>query len=134
MYKLIIAGGRDFNDEAVLVEAFNTYLDKYELEDSEVEVISGTAKGADSLGAELARHNNIAVKEFPAQWQDMSDPCVPKQNSYGTYNALAGMKRNKQMGEYADGALIFWNGKSTGTKDMINQMISLRKEVVVIRY
>lgn len=28
----------------------------------------------------------------------------------------AGHKRNTQMAEYADGAIIFWDGKSKGSK------------------
>ncbi len=135
MYKLIIAGGRDFNDEPVMIAAFNKFVRESGLQDSNVEVVSGTAKGADSLGAELAKSNGIALKEFPADWKNLAvTPCRIKAGAYGQYNALAGMNRNKQMGEYADGALIFWNGSSTGTKDMINQMISLRKEVIVVRY
>ena len=128
--RLIVAGGRDFSDKKLMQEALNDYT----FDTTSLEIVSGTAKGADSLGAQLARANNIPVKEFPADWQDMSEPCVKRFNGYGTYNALAGMKRNHQMGDYATHLIAFWDGKSTGTKDMIEYMRSLNKPFKVIGY
>lgn len=134
MYKLIIAGGRDFNQEALMISAIQELMDKDTFTEDNLEIVSGTARGADNLGAQLARANNIPVKEFPADWKDMSLPVVRKHNQYGEYNALAGMKRNHKMGDYADGLLAFWDGKSKGTKDMIAYMHTLNKPIAVIHY
>ena len=38
------------------------------------------------------------------------------------------------MAKYADKAIIFWDGKSVGSKDMIDRMEKLGKEVRVIYY
>ena len=127
--KLIVAGGRGFNDEPLMRKELNRIC-----KDISVEIVSGMAKGADLLAYNLAKSNNIPVKEFHANWQDMSEPCVTGHNSYGTYNKLAGHKRNHQMGDYADILIAFWDGKSAGTKEMIEYMTTLNKPVHVIKY
>ena len=134
MYKLIIAGGRNFSNEYLLFTEVTKFLKDFDIKEQNLEVVSGMAKGADSLGYQLALHNKIDTSKFYADWKDMSEPCVVKQNSHGTYNALAGMKRNHKMGEYANGLIAFWDGKSRGTKDMIEFMRTLNKDVRVITY
>ncbi len=135
MYKLIIAGGRDFTDKEAVVDTINSLEDQGLFTTEQLEIVSGMAKGADMTGYELAFENGLAVEPFHADWDDMSEPCVRKVNKYGNeYNALAGMKRNHKMGDYADGLLAFWNGTSTGTKDMIDYMRKLGKHVTVVRY
>ncbi|MGL4252945.1 MAG: hypothetical protein ACRCR2_02650, partial [Fusobacteriaceae bacterium] len=77
----------------------------------------------------------LQTKEFPADWQDMSEPCVVKYTRTGSaYNALAGMKRNTQMMEAACSLIAFWDGHSRGTKDMIDKMTKANKRVRVIKY
>ena len=66
------------------------------------------------------------LKQFPADWNNITVPgAVIKYNSYGKYNALAGHQRNAKMGDYADALIAVWNGKSTGTRNMIKYMKSL---------
>lgn len=81
------------------------------------EVVSGAARGADSLGELFAKENNIPVKQFPADW-----------NAHGR---AAGPIRNRQMAEYADVLIAFWDGKSPGTKNMIETMLKKGKIVKV---
>jgi hypothetical protein len=69
------------------------------------EVVSGTARGADRAGEEWAIANQIPVRRFPADW-----------NRYGK---SAGPRRNEEMANYADALVAFWDGKSKGTKHMI---------------
>ncbi len=57
--------------------------------------------------------NNIPVKEMPADW-----------NRYGN---SAGPMRNRQMAEYADAAVIIWDGYSRGTRNMVENMIRRKK-------
>lgn len=112
MFKLIIAGGRDFNDYDLL----KSKLDRLLQNKTDVEIVSGKARGADSLGERYAREMGYPIKEFPANW-----------NKYGK---SAGYIRNKEMAEYADGCVCFWDGDSKGTKHMIDlaeeKNISLR--------
>jgi hypothetical protein len=129
--KLIIAGGRDFKDRELMLKSIRQFTSQH---GPIQEVVSGEADGADVMGAKIARAHSIKVEPFVPDWKDMSEPCVVKRNQYGEYNALAGMKRNKKMGNYADALLAFWDGKSTGTKDMIDYMRKLGKPVHVVMY
>jgi len=112
--KIIIAGGRDFNNYYILEKVLNSFKELID------EVISGDARGADELGARWATYNNIPVNHFPADWD--------------YYGHAAGFIRNIEMGEYADAAICFWNGKSKGTEHMIKTMKNLKKPYKVFNY
>jgi ABC-type enterochelin transport system substrate-binding protein len=114
--KVIIAGGRNFNDYNKLRESCDNIL----VNQKEVEIVSGTAAGADTLGERYAQEKGYEVKKFPAQWD--------------LYGKSAGYKRNQQMAEYADGLIAFWDGKSRGTKHMIDIATNKGLKVRVIRY
>jgi hypothetical protein len=136
MVRVIIAGSRSFNNyeflESRVREVFRDltlkgYLTGIPRNDIlNIEIISGKANGADTLGERFADKYGIAIKPFPADWNDFSEPCVVKYNKFGKpYNALSGNNRNKAMADYAfsgnPGVLIaFWDGKSPGTKNMID--------------
>jgi len=83
-------------------------------------VVSGTARGADKWGERYARRFNYIITKFPADW-----------NKYGK---SAGYIRNKQMAEYADHLIAFWDGESKGTKHMINLATKQGIIVDVIEY
>lgn len=102
MFKVIVAGSRTFNDYGLLKEKLDYYLSNYK----NVEIVSGTAKGADQYGERYAKEKGFSIKKFPAQWDK--------------YGKKAGYLRNKQMAEYADALVAFWDGKSKGTKIMID--------------
>ena len=110
--KYIIAGGRDFTNYTVMAKI----LKEFDIDT----VISGCARGADTLGAEWAAKNGIPLQTFPAYWD--------------TYGKAAGFIRNAEMGDYADSAIIFWDGKSKGTKHMIQTMKRLKKPYYVYSY
>jgi len=113
--KVIIAGSREFSD-------FNLLREKCEeiISSEEVEIVSGTAKGADKMGEEYAKAKGYQIKRFPANW-----------NKYGK---SAGYLRNKEMAEYADSAIIFWDGSSKGTKHMIDLAKDKGLKVNIILY
>ena len=135
MIKLIIAGGRDFNKRSTVLRVLIDWLQARGLSKFDVEIVSGLAKGPDTIGLEIAKSNRIAYKEFPADWKNLEiEGAVIKSNAYGKYNARAGITRNHEMGDYADELLAFWDGMSTGTCDMIEYMKKLGKVVTVIPY
>jgi hypothetical protein len=117
--KLIVAGGRDFDDYDGLSTILNRLADD-EFKDNSVSLVSGMAKGADALGYMFAHKNNVKVYEFHADW-----------NRHGK---RAGYLRNEEMGQFADALVAFWDGDSKGTKHMIDYMIELGKHVTVIEY
>jgi hypothetical protein len=113
----IIAGGRKLNTYDYVRDAANESGFKIE------EVVSGTADGIDVCGELFALNNKLKLKRFPAQWDDLTvKNCVVKVNNFGKqYNALAGHNRNKEMAEYATHLILIWDGKSTGSANMLKQ-------------
>lgn len=134
MKRVIVAGGRNFNDYELLKKELISLKEKYK----DLEIVSGNAKGADMLGERFSRDFNCRLRVFQAKWNDLSEPCLLRENRYGKYNALAGIKRNEQMLQYAkedNGMLLaFWDGKSRGTNDMINRSRKAGLEVKVVKY
>jgi hypothetical protein len=114
--KLIVAGSRDFSDYDLLQKSINEICNKYNI----TEIVSGTARGADSLGELYAKDNGILCSKFPAEWD--------------RYGKSAGHKRNYDMAKYADIAIVFWDEKSRGTKNMIDTMKKLKKPLIVNLY
>lgn len=133
MFKVIIAGGRDFND----YHRLKSYCKHVLQNQSNIEVVSGTADGADSLGEDFAIEFKLGLKSFPAPWNDIEGK---PENQIGTrrdgkkYWKVAGHVRNTQMAEYADALIAFWDGKSTGTKNMIDTAKKKGLKVLVWRY
>ena len=104
MFRVIIAGSRDFSDYDALKSYADAKLSNISRRDS-IEVVSGCARGADTLGERYAEERGYGIKKFPADW-----------NRYGK---SAGYLRNVEMAEYADALIAFWDGKSKGTEHMI---------------
>lgn len=140
--RVIIAGGRDFYNYTLLkkecLKIFRQLKSEgYNTNRQNIEIISGE----DTLGEVFAIQFKLDVISFPAKWNDLNvEKCVIKTNKYGKYNALAGHNRNRNMAEYASedeelGVLIaFWNGKSTGTKNMIELAEKYGLRVFVVDY
>jgi hypothetical protein len=111
-YRLIIAGGRNFGDQ----ELFRRGIDWFHAnaKPQELHIISGAARGADTMGAEYGRSNGFPVQEFPADWGNLNAPGARiKQGARGPYNAMAGFVRNEQMADAATGVLLFPGGSGT---------------------
>lgn len=108
--KTIIAGSRNFNDYDLLEAVLLKHSDI-------TEIISGCARGADSLGEKFALEHSIPIKKFPADWN--------------TYGKSAGYRRNEQMAYYGDRLIAFWDGQSKGTKHMIDLARKVGLEVEV---
>ena len=115
MFNLIIAGSRDFNDYNLLRDAVNYYLVSRNL--TEVTIVSGKARGADTLGEQYAREKGFPVLEFRADW-----------NRYGK---SAGHRRNREMAHVSQGLVAFDMG-TPGTKGMIEYAIQRGLNVLVI--
>jgi len=122
MLRIIIAGSRSFGSFTILEKECHKIFKSLSEEGylsgnvktdcANIEIISGTANGADRFGEAFALKYGIEVKRFPAQWHK--------------YGKSAGYVRNNIMAQYAAksddlGVLIaFWDGKSRGTKMMID--------------
>ena len=113
--KVIVAGSRNFKDYKLLKDTLDILLSI----NKDIEIISGGAKGADFLGEKFANENNLKLTLFPADW---------------SLDKKAGYIRNKQMAEYGDSLVAFWDGKSKGTKMMIDLAKNLNLKMKIIMY
>ena len=116
MVRIIVAGSRDFDDYDLLKEK----LDKVKAHVGIFEVVSGKARGADSLGERYAKENDLPIAEFPADWDK--------------HGKSAGYKRNAEMANYADGCIVFWDGESKGTQHMINLAKEKELNLAIVKY
>lgn len=104
-YRLIVAGSRSWTDYELMRAKLRAYWKEVIPKDAQgIEIVSGTARGADELGEKIAHACQVPCKQFPADWD--------------TFGKAAGYRRNEQMANYADGAIIFWDGKSRGSFHM----------------
>ena len=113
--KLIVAGSREFENYAIVERSINQFIQTY---GPIREIVSGTARGADQLGERYAKKHNIALKQFPANWD--------------LYGKSAGYRRNEQMAKYANACLVFWDGISRGTMHMRDLAIENHLPTVII--
>lgn len=117
--KIIIAGSRDFNDYELLDKEVSSILNSLVgVPMNNMIILSGGAKGADKLGERYSILNKFNLKKYPANWDK--------------YGKSAGFIRNAEMAKLADILIAFWDGKSKGTKDMIDRMSD--KKVYIRNY
>lgn len=95
---IAIVGSRSFNDYS-LMKSECSFIDENDT------IVSGGAKGADSLAKRLSHNIGCKYLEYPAQWD--------------LYGKSAGYRRNVDIIKRADVVLAFWDGKSKGTKHSI---------------
>ena len=107
--KLCVFGSRNFTDYLFL----KSKLDAIHNEIPITEIVSGKAKGADSLGERWAKENKVKVCEFVADWDKLGKK--------------AGPIRNEKMAKYCDKGAGFSINQSRGTANMKNNLEKLGK-------
>ena len=121
MLRLIIAGSRNFEDYKLLESSLDEFIEINSLGDPDpgVRIISGLAKGADLLGVHYAKQKGYKVEEFPANWK---------------LGRSAGPKRNLEMAKSANACIVFWDGVSKGTANMIELAKRHQLKLLVINF
>lgn len=131
---IAIIGSRDFND----YDRVNYVLSKVQNGNPKwkLVIISGGAKGADSLGEKWAEDNNCETIIFLPKWDDLTHPNARiKTNKFGKqYDANAGFRRNKDIVDNSDVVIAFWDGKSAGTKNSIDYANQIGKPVFIFYF
>jgi len=113
MIKIAIVGSREFNNYQLFREMLLSLLPN-----ETVMIVSGGAKGTDSLAERFANEYSIPFCKFPANWEK--------------YGKSAGVIRNKQITEFSDRVYAFWDNESKGTKNTIELFKSLGKGCIII--
>ena len=120
--RVIIAGSRTITNIALVELACYNAVQRWTkdgIKDYITEVVCGEASGVDQLGKELAKKANMPIKSFPANWKE--------------YGKKAGYLRNWEMANYADALIAIWDGKSPGTKMMIDLAKKKQLKVYVLQ-
>jgi hypothetical protein len=110
--RLAIIGSRTFNSFSIVEKVLDKYKSKI------TTVVSGGARGADSIGAAWANKYDKKLVVFKPNWD--------------TYGKSAGYLRNKDIIENCDGCIAFWDGKSKGTKHSFKLCKEFKKPLKVI--
>ena len=118
-FKVVIAGSRGFSNYKLLVEKCNSIL-REKKKEANIIIVSGHAKGADTLGEKYANDEKFDLEIYPAEWKK--------------FGKAAGFRRNEKMAEIADAVIAFWDGKSNGTRHMIDISKEKGLDVRVIEY
>ena len=95
----------------------NVNLEAY-IPKNALEIVSGGAVGVDSCAAEYAKYKGLRLTEF-----------LPRYESFGR---VAPILRNKEIVDYADKVIIFWDSSSRGTKSVIEYTRKIGKEFELI--
>jgi hypothetical protein len=115
--KIIVAGGRDFDDYGRMAKVLNTNLEGIK----ELILVRGDCPtGADALVKVYAEECGIDLATFEADWDQYGD--------------AAGPIRNSNMAQYGHALIAFWDMKSPGTDSMIKQARKVGIPVMIIVY
>jgi nucleoside 2-deoxyribosyltransferase len=117
--KVAVIGSREFNDRKLLYDTLTRNYDRIKL------VISGGARGADTLAVNWASDYGVPYLVFPALWHN---PFT------GEHDKGAGFRRNRQIIEQCDIVLAFWDKLSRGTAHSIGIAKELGKPVKIVEF
>lgn len=109
-----VIGSRGFNDYELVCKELNPLINEVEM------IVSGGAKGADTLGEKWANENNIQTLIFKPDW-----------NRWGK---RAGFIRNTDIVANSDYVIAFWDGASPGTLSSIKLCEKSGRKIKIVKY
>lgn len=108
-FYLLVAGSRDYDNYDEMCQALDLLLSVQVTKGRHIVIVSGGAKGADTLAERYADEHGYTAHIMPADWN--------------TYGRSAGYQRNVAMHKFISnpsdrlrGCACFWNMKSSGTR------------------
>ncbi len=116
--KILVCGGRDFTDRSLIYRLLDQVIAAMNWH--KVEIISGAARGADSLAIDWAVLREHKYTAFPADWKQ--------------YGRQAGPIRNQKMLDIGKPDLVIAFPGGRGTADMIERTRNARVKLLRIAY
>ncbi|MBE6947851.1 MAG: DUF2493 domain-containing protein [Ruminococcaceae bacterium] len=114
--RIVIAGSRDYDDYTEAKQYIELCISQIKNKYTLI-FVSGGCRGADMLGERYAEENGYPIERYPAEWSK--------------YGKAAGPKRNIKMAQISDYVICFWDGRSKGTKAMIDYARSMGKPLKI---
>jgi len=106
--KIAIVGSRKFENYTLFKEKVNECLKEWDVVSSQiVKVVSGGAKGADTLAYKWACENNIIITVYIPDWK--------------AFGKAAGILRNKSIVDDCTHMIAFPTQSGKGTQDSIKR-------------
>jgi len=119
-YRLAVVGSRSFHDYWLMEYEIDRIIKREHKPGTIFTIVSGGARGADTLAKRYAECHPVAYKEFKPDWE--------------THGKKARILRNIVVVEYSNAVLSFWNGKSKGTKHTMGYAQYKKKRLKVVRF
>lgn len=119
LFRVIVAGSRNITSKDLIFKKLDYLLAEKIKAGEAIQIISGGACGVDKIGEEYAAARGFSCKRFPADWE--------------TFGKRAGYLRNCQMANNADALIAFWDGKSPGTRHMIQIATSRQLQTRIVK-
>ena len=114
--KLAVVGSRGFTDYEILSRVIDELRKVYEI----TTIVSGGAKGADTLAEKYASDHGLELDIFPAKWKELGKK--------------AGYARNHDIWNNSDFGVAFWDGQSKGTAHSFAIAKNQNKKLFVFNY
>lgn len=112
--RIAIIGSRGFNNYTLLQSTLEKYKDKITV------VVSGGARGADTLGEQWAKENDKDTDIYLPDWDK--------------HGKGAGFIRNTKIVKNSDGVIAFWDGKSRGTQHSFELCEKFNKPIKIVKF
>ena len=116
--RVVVAGSRTFLDYEVVKRAIETAMALWQCDLFTV-VSGGEPNGVDALGERWAREHG--------------HPCIVEPADWDRHGRAAGPIRNRRMAEMTDALVAVWDGRSPGTKNMIEEAAKRGRLLYVVR-
>ncbi len=113
MAKIAVGGSRSIESYELVCQVLNNLIMPGDV------ILSGNAPGADRLGERYAQEHGLQFKIIPSEWEK--------------HGLRATMMRNEVLLKAADCIIIFWDGKSEGSKHMIDISARAKKLLAEVR-
>ena len=117
MFRIGIGGCRFFDDYSFFQNKLDSVIAKVMCCDNII-ILSGHCRGTDMMAEKYAKERGYSLELYPAKWSE--------------YGRCAGVIRNKEIVNNSDLIVAFWDGKSKGTKNLIENAIALSKPYKII--
>lgn len=122
-FYLLVVGSRTFEDYDLLEERCDFFLSRHQ--NDRIHIVSGGARGADSLAERYAKEKGYELHVIKAEWD--------------LYGKSAGYRRNEEMHKFISskpmrGCIAFWDGVSKGTAHNFGLSEKYHNPMRVVRF